>query len=72
MTNRTVHYVGFRGDEYARAFRVFGGPAMIHMVMDDRVMTEVGPDDIVVIGPKGHRHHDYVWDASAVPEEFTN
>ena len=49
---RTVHYVGFRGDEYMRAHRVFGGPAMIHRDYDARVFTEVGPDDLVVFGPK--------------------
>jgi hypothetical protein len=69
---RCVHYVGFRGDEYARARRIWGGPCVIHMHMDDRVMTEVGSDDVVVIGPRGHTHHDFVWDASAVPPEFTD
>ena len=50
---RTVHYVGFRGDEYVRAYRIFGGPVMIHKVYDDRVFTEVGDDDVVIFGPKG-------------------
>ena len=68
---RCVHYVGFRGDEFSRAHRVFGGPVIIHMVMDDRVWTEVGPDDVVVIGPKGHTHSPFVWDASAVPHRYT-
>ena len=49
---RTVHYVGFRGDEYVRAYRIFGGPVMIHKVYDDRVFTEVGDDDVVIFGPK--------------------
>lgn len=69
---RTVHFVGFRGDEFARARRVWGGPCMIHMVMDDRVWTEVGPEDVVILGPKGHKHSEFVWDASAVPTEFTD
>ena len=66
------HFVGFRGDEFARARRIWRGPYMIHMVMDDRVMTEVGPDDVVVIGPKGHKHSEFTWDASAVRIEFTD
>ena len=72
MAVQCVHFVGFRGDEFARARRIWRQPCFIHMVMDDRVMTEVGPDDIVIIGPKGHRHHDFVWDASAVPSKFTD
>ena len=69
---RTVHYVGFRGDEYMRAHRVFGGPAMIHRDYDARVFTEVGPDDLVVFGPKGKYFCPYVWDASAVDPQYTD
>jgi hypothetical protein len=63
LMTRTVHYVGFRGDEYARAYRLFGGPVYIHKVYDDRVFTEVGDEDVVVFGPK-YRYCPYVWDAS--------
>lgn len=62
--SRTVHYVGFRGDEYVRAHRIWGGPAMIHKVYDIRVFTEVGDKDIVIFGPK-YKYCDYVWDASS-------
>ena len=48
---RCVHYVGFRGDEYVRARRIFGGPIFIHLHYDARVFTEVGDDDIVIFGP---------------------
>jgi len=62
--NRTVHYVGFRGDEYTRAVRIWGGPIMIHRDYDDRVFTEVGDSDTVIFGPK-YRKTKWVWDASA-------
>jgi len=62
-TNRTVHYVGFRGDEYVRAYRIWRGPAYIHKVYDERVFTEVGDSDIVIFGPK-YKYSKYVWDAS--------
>ena len=68
---RTVHYVGFRGDEYTRAHRVFGGPAMIHRDYDARVFTEVGSSDVVVFGPKS-TYTNYVWDASAVDSQYTD
>jgi len=60
---RTVHYVGFRGDEYVRARRIWGGPAYIHKDYDDRVFTEVGDDDVVIFGPK-YKYTKWVWDAS--------
>ena len=61
---RTVHYVGFRGDEYVRAHRIWGGPVMIHKWYDDRVFTEVGDSDVVIFGPK-YKFCQYVWDASS-------
>lgn len=65
-----VHYVGMDYDTFQRARRVFGGPAFYHKWMDDRVWTEVGDSDVVVVdNPKYHAH---VWDASAVPAQYTN
>jgi len=61
---KVVHYVGFRGDEFIRAYRLWGGPAMIHKWNDDRVMTEVGDSDVVIFGPK-YRYNKWVWDASS-------
>ena len=60
---KTIHYVGFRGDEYVRAYRIWGGPVMIHKVYDERVFTEVGEEDIVIFGPQ-YKYSHYVWDAS--------
>jgi hypothetical protein len=56
---RTVHYVGFRGDEYVRAHKIFGGPVYIHR-----------DDDVVIFGPK-YKKLPYVWDASAVDRRYT-
>ena len=67
---RTVHYVGMDQDTYQRARRVWGGPAYYHKWMDDRVWTEVGDDDVVVVGDP--TYNPYVWDASAVPSQYTD
>lgn len=45
---RTVHYVGFKDDRYWNAFRLFGGPRMIHRRYDRYAVAEIGPDDVVV------------------------
>ena len=66
---RVVHYVGMNEATYQKARRVWGGPAYYHKWMDDRVWTEVGPDDVVVVD--NEKHSPYVWDASAVSKEYT-
>ena len=50
MMKRYVHFVGFRGDEYLSAVKVFGKPDFFHKVFDDRVIFggEVGDDDIII------------------------
>lgn len=58
-----VHFIGFRGDEYNRAIRVFGPPDFIHMWHDARLYGDVGENDILVFGSKAHPDHisKYSW-----------
>lgn len=44
----SVHFVGFRGDEYLRAVRIWGEPTFIHRIWDVRAHAEVAPEDLVV------------------------
>lgn len=48
MSGRAVHYVNFRDDRYWSAFRIFGGPRVIHRTWDQRARREIGDDDVVV------------------------
>lgn len=48
MTAPAVHYVGFRDDRYWNAYRIYGGPRVIHRWWDLRARREIGPDDIVI------------------------
>lgn len=43
-----LHFVGFKGDEYVRAIRLFGQPDFIHPGYDLRAFREIAPGDIVV------------------------
>jgi len=53
MTHRTLHLIGFRGEEYHSARRVWRGlPVMIHRVHDMRAQRDIGDDDIVVFANK--------------------
>ena len=40
-----LHFVGFRGDEYHRACRVFGSPDFVHPRFDARATQEAEPTD---------------------------
>ena len=51
---RAVHFVGFRGDEYLTAVRVFGRPDFIHMGWDRRGQREIGDGDLVVFARGEH------------------
>jgi hypothetical protein len=63
-----VHFVGFRGEEYHSAVRVFGPPDVYHRVWDQRAQREVAPADTVVFasqvvvrrGQVTLRHHPSV------------
>jgi len=70
-TPRTVHYVGMSEDRYQQARKVWGGPAYYHKWLDDRVWTEVGDNDIVIVAADA-RYSKYVWDASAVDSKWTS
>lgn len=48
-----VHFVGFRGDEYGRACRIFGRPDFIHIRWDRRARREIAPADVVVFAKGG-------------------
>jgi len=52
----TIHYVGFRGDEFARARRLFGGPVMIHRKWDRRALRDIGPADTVIFAEGDESH----------------
>lgn len=44
----SLHFVGFRGDEYNRAVQVWGEPEFIHRIWDLRAAAEVFPGDLVI------------------------
>ena len=48
-----LHFIGFRGDEYARAIRVFGKPDFIHIGWDRWARKEVVEGDVAVFAKGG-------------------
>ena len=68
MTDRHVHFVGFRGEEYNRAVRVFGLPDFIHLVHDRRMYGDVGDGDLLIFGPKADPNvlSEFSWQDHAI------
>jgi hypothetical protein len=68
---RAVHFVGFRGDEYTSAVKVFGKPDFVHYHFDRRAIADFAPGDIVVFGPKADPEHvvPFAFDDSNQPDD---
>ena len=69
MMKRDVHFVGFRGDEYLSAVKVFGKPDFFHRVFDDRVIFggEVGDNDITIFANRADKKYSkFTFNDSAV------
>ena len=43
-----LHFVGFCGEEYRRATKIFGLPDMIHRFLDSHAIAEFAKGDTVV------------------------
>ena len=48
MPGPAIHFVGFRGEEWWSAIKVWGRPHFIHMGWDQRAQREIIPGDIVI------------------------
>ena len=55
MSRPALHFVGFRGDEYVSARRVWDPPDFFHIGWDLRVQREIALGDTIVFA-KGDRH----------------
>jgi hypothetical protein len=68
MRQRTIHFVGFRGEEFHSAVRAFGQPDFVHVHWDARAMQEVVPGDRVVFAnAKAMRIVPWAFDDSNQP-----
>jgi len=45
---RAVIFVGFKGEEYRSAVRVFGPPDIVSRYADPRLFGDIAPGDLVV------------------------
>lgn len=51
-----THFVGFRGEEYRSAVRIWGLPDLYHRVWDRRALADVAPGDMVIFARYDPEH----------------
>ena len=49
MKQICTHFIGFRGDEYSRAKKIWGEPDFIHPVHDRRAYVEIDKENDILI-----------------------
>ena len=54
MVRPAVHFVGFTGEEYISAVRVWGEPEFTHRGWDKRARREIAAEDTVVFARGPH------------------
>lgn len=55
MTKPIVQFIGFRGEEYWSAVKVWGRPQIVHMGWDRRAQRDIDPSDTVIFA-QGDEH----------------
>jgi hypothetical protein len=48
MKSPCLHFIGFRGEEYWSAVKVWGEPDFIHGGWDKRAAREIGDGDVLI------------------------
>lgn len=68
MFRSCLHFVGFVGDEYTRAVKVFGEPDFVHRWNDGRCREMIVDGDVAVYanGAEAPRKSPYNFDDSEV------
>ena len=67
---RCVHYVGFRDDRYWNAYRIFGGPRVIHRRWDRRAQRDIGENDIVIFAEGDESRPLAKWNGDDIDERW--
>lgn len=55
MSAPRLHFIGFRGEEYWSAVKVWGRPDFTHEYATWSVLGDCAPDDTVIYGPHAWR-----------------
>ena len=59
--NPCIHFIGFRGDEFISAIKVWGRPDFFHRVWDVRAQQEIAPGDTAIFARGTDRDTPTKW-----------
>jgi len=51
-----IHFVGFRGEEWWSAIKIWGWPDFVHRGWDRRAAREIAPGDVLIFAKGSDRH----------------
>ena len=63
-----LHFVGFRGDEFWSAVRLWGRPNFIHRKWDQRARREIAPGDVIIFSTGSEADQPSRWNGNDLDE----
>lgn len=63
-----LHFVGFRGEEFWSAVRIWGRPDFIHRKWDQRARREIGPGDTIIFATGSEADPPSRWNGQDIEE----
>lgn len=64
-----IHFVGFRGEEFWSAVKVWGRPGFIHRWWDRRARRDIGSEDVVIFAQGDWRQEPRAFNAPDIEED---
>lgn len=65
-----VHFIGFRGEEYWSAVKIWGKPDFIHQRFDRRAQRDIGPGEVVVFARGDDSEPVAKWNGDDIDERW--
>ena len=63
-----LHFVGFRGDEFWSAIRIWGRPDFVHRKWDQRARREIAPGDTIIFATGSEANEPSQWNGNDLDE----
>jgi hypothetical protein len=70
VTITIVHFIGFRGEEYWSAVKVWGRPHFIHRRWDRRAQRDIGPGEVLIFATGDEDQPLAKWNSDDIDESF--
>lgn len=72
MDSAALHFVGFRGDEFWSAVRIWGRPGFIHRRWDLRARRDIAEGDTIIFATGTEADEPSRFNAPDIEEDITD